>query len=320
MEYREFRKRTLEELTRDFPGKSYREKMIIVSSKWKQTKITQLVRLDQEQLVNGDINDIFIKKLKYTILDMGREAFLNMNYEQDGSNICMLLLSKCMRVFPPKSRHLNVFIGFLGIKKFYKVKCMGLDVFDLCCMEVRRDFLFEVLTRMPPRWHEELILSRKKSLGSLMNVFLLNIFDEDMKGETLDLTCQLIMKGLDPNINLSSPINNHNPWIYRDNLIGYLTSTGSWETAKRAIRYSGAYDEERDYKDFLRQSEFNRQNSRIHEIDLMTRNLSMRFVGDTILSILLQNSRSQKLRNFVSKITPEQKKNDGIRTWFVRQN
>lgn len=301
-DYREFRRRTIEELTREFPDKTYREKMRIVSNRWKQTKITQLVRLDQDQLVNGDINDIFIKKLRYTILDIGPEDFLDMECDEDGTNICMFLLAKCLKILPPKSRHLGVFSRFLGIKKFYKLMYGGLNVFDLCCMEIRRDFLFEVFTRMPPRWHEELILSRKKSLGSLMNIFLLNIFDEDMKGETLDLTCQLIMKGLDPNINLSSPINIHNPWIYRDNLMGYLTSTGSWETAKRAIRYSGAYDEEREYKDFLRKSEFNCQNSRLQQIDLMTRNLSMRFVGDTILSILLQNSRSHKLRSFVSKI------------------
>lgn len=297
-EYQSFRRRTMNELTREFPDISYRQKMKIVGERWRQTKITQLVRMNNKELLEDPIDEQYTKRLKYTIIDVGPEDFLDIEIpETDHENLLLTVISRVFRNSPINSPLIPLFRKFLCIKDFYGKKIHGLDIFDLCCLHFRHDFMYHILDCMPPRWRQEFILEQRERLPCVLNVFLYNIFEEEDKAETLEILRQLLTNGLDPNIELLSPLTDSLP-PYEDSLVKTLREQGMGVgDVRKLVRYVGVSGGE-EYRQRLRESDYVRK----LEVLVLEETRSKKLVGDTAFSVLLQNSRSQRYRSFISGI------------------
>lgn len=290
----------MQELTRDFPDKTYREKMAVVSERWKQTKITQLVRLNARELLDNPIDDTYMKRLKYTLIDVGSEEFLEMKIpDSDGKSLLLGILSRLFQSRPYNTPFFLQFKKFFGIREFYKETFEGLDILDLCCLHFRYDFLFLMLEAMPPRWKTDFILERRERLGCLMNVLLYNIFDEGTKYETLEILRDLLNKGLDPNLEIASPISDERP-PYRDSLLqGAALESIPEEEIRKLVRYTGLHQPEAvEYRKYLRESDY----AKNLETVILENKLSTVLLGDTIFSVYLQNSRNQRHRAYTAGI------------------
>lgn len=292
-DYQQFRKRTMGELTREFPEKTYREKMKIVGERWKQTKITQLVRMNIHELMTEPLGDQYLKRFKYTIVDIGPAEFIELVDEESGQSSLMRILSRILRETRPGTRFLGIIQKFFLFKGFYELRLHDLDFLDICCLHFRYDFVYCILETIPARWKNEIILERKDRLSSLMNVFLFNVFDEELRYTTLEILRKLMLMGLDPNLELTSPISEYTA-SYEDSFTRGMREEGmDLVSVRDVLRYVGI-NPNNEYRLKLLGSRY------VQDLDVfrIEESESNKLVGDTVFSVFLQNSRNQKNREF----------------------
>lgn len=280
-----------------FTSRTHRDKLEMANEKWKRKRPTHIARLTNQELLEAPLDEQYFQRLDRTFIEVNPKEFIGIEVSDIGrQNLLMAVVSRIFQNYPVGFLVGPRFRKFLSSREFYHSKIHDLDIFDLCCLHHRHDFTLHILETIPPEWRKEFILERKDRLPALMNVFLYNVFDEEIRLKTLDILRSLVSAGLDPNLELSSPLSNTCP-PYEDSLTEIIEREGlTFDEVRPLVRYAGTTRD--DYHRALRESEYVRK----LDITLPEESVANKLTGDTVFGVLLQNSRSAKHRKFLSNV------------------
>jgi hypothetical protein len=188
-EYQAFRKKIIEELTREDPQMRYKDKMLVVTREWKDRRETQSLQpLSPAEMVSLPINQIFRRRLKATTLQPIPET--------------MCLLGKLLQ-----SRDTNLalqqFRPLFKAGGFYEIRFNGMDLWDMLTVHNGGMVMKEILeSHLTQRRLKELVsrLFKEGRLGSLLNVLVGVIYESpDTRLSLVTLLVKMIYNGVSPN-------------------------------------------------------------------------------------------------------------------------
>lgn len=188
-EYQAFRKKILEDLTREDPQMRYKDKMTVVTKEWKEYKESSVLQpLSPEDMVNLPVTQTVRRRLKNTVL------------ENVPGVLC--LLGKLLH----EREHGGIIQSFKHLFKttsFYQLKFNGMDIWDMLIVNngglVMKDILENYFNS---RRLKDLVsmISREGRMGSFLNVLVGVIYEKpDARLNILALLIKMICSGVSPN-------------------------------------------------------------------------------------------------------------------------
>lgn len=264
-EYQTFRKRILEDLTRDDPQLKYRDKMMVVTREWKEHRESRLLQsLTPQEMVTLPFSYDMKRRLQATELQITPEI--------------LCLLGKLMQakehdLIRKKFKHLY------KCKEFHDLKFNEVDLWDILIMNSGGSLILDILEQhVTQKRMKEIVsqLKREDRLGSFMNILVSVLYDKpDLRQRLITLVVKLVYQGMSPNTEFQcGDYTASLPSSHEDRHLNAFEG--------KPIRYAGTT---------ITDVEYIRRNPAIRG--------SVRFVGDTVFGFLLQNVCNVKIKNFI---------------------
>jgi hypothetical protein len=295
--YQDFRKRVLDELKVEMPELGYRQKIKVISERWRQHKATTMTTMDADTVGETFLNDDDtgniteeLRALTHTIEVTTDTAFLQLTYK--GENLVLQLCRVFLRNRPTGDRFLIGFVRrFIALGDvFYGLRLQGTyDILDLVNFYQRWEVIYHALAAAPPEWFKT--ASSPKLSATMGLLFVATRRDRQLTGSVINLVQKLIGEGLDPNLEIGD-------------VICGATATASYETdptftglRDRAldvgIRYSGISDVAREYRVFIR---------RLENTQFPVDTSALDLIGETVFSLFMRHGRNFKHRRFCEQL------------------
>lgn len=301
-EYQGFRRRILDDLNAEMPGLGYKQKLRIVSEKWKQYKVSQVNAMETDEIINtfvlgrGEDDEGDLRRLRLTIELEGEAGFLKL--QPGGENLLLRLLRAFMENRPPGDRFLTAFVRrFVAIgEPFYALRWRGFDIVDLVNFYQRTDLVYHVIVNAP---RGALPLDYPSKLSCTLGLlFTLLRSERELRMPILDFAQRIIHGGVDPNLEIGDVIcgaDVHVVYEETDGTYREIRSRGYDKTLfcqRGFVHYVGIGDVGRDYRVFLRDVGGN------SHVDTS----SLELVGETLFSVFLHYAKHFKHRLFCEEV------------------
>jgi hypothetical protein len=310
-EYQDFRKKVLEELNVEMPGLGYRQKMKVISERWKQHKIVQVSILTPEEIVKRFVgvstpSEGGIRSLKFTIDCEGESEFITYRYKD--KNLLLLLLGSLFDIMPMGDRFLLGLVKrFVGLGSLFHGLYLSeekrYDVLDLVNFYQRWDILFVLLTNAPSDYLNQFAPSK---IGCTLGLLFTNMkSSKDLRMSILDVVQNAVLTGLDPNLELGDVIcgaSMHELYQTHDPIYKELHSKGGASISvlheSKFVRYTGIRDVGREYRLFI---------NKLTPVPLSIDTSSLEMVGETVFSVFLRYAKHRRHRALCEKLIKEGK-------------
>lgn len=292
-EYRNFRKITLESLKTEQPGRSYRECMKIVSSRWNTLKTYDMKTLSPEEMIimidQRDCSESFFRRFRYTFSKVDDEQCLQWNSPNSLMNILYKLL---LNDFPDKFLML-ILDKFTHYTSFYDIILDNqfnlLDIIIRLCQPI---ILIKVIHDAPMSWLErEVFHSNDLSrLSCLFSVLFQVVKMKEYRSGILEFVKKSLSLGIDPNMEIGNPIfKDSSEYHYiEDHVFRYMKETLPLEKFEYFIHYTGIHDKGKQFR--LRTISIGK-NVPIHS-----------FTGETLFSIYYEYGRERYHKRFCNSL------------------
>jgi hypothetical protein len=188
-EYQAFRKKIVDELTREDPHMRYRDKMVVVTREWKEFKESKIVHpLTKEEMVSLPLNPTVRRRLKKT------------TFEEIPEVLC--LIGKLVQ----EKEHSGIMNNFKNLFKsptFYNLAFNGMDIWDILIVNNGGLVMKDIMeTHFRARRLKDLVvrLVEEGRLGSFLNILVGVIYEKpNFKIDILTLLVRMIYNGVSPN-------------------------------------------------------------------------------------------------------------------------
>lgn len=264
-EYQVFRKTKLDEITRDVPSMKYRDKMAMVTREWKDHKDSQdLNPLSPEEMTVATVNQNFKSRLRRTDIAEIPE---------------MICLIGRLSQMGEAEYIVGTFKKILCRKSFHAMTFNGIDLWDILAINNGGYVILHILecfstNRSLKEWIDA--MQSGERLGSVLNSVVSIIYDRPTtKTRVVNIISRLIFNGVSPNVEFQCG-------QYTSSLPAPTDDRNNNTIADKPIRYAGTSLLEEGYADK-------------YPVVLG----SVRFVGDTLFGLLLQNMGNNKIYSFV---------------------
>jgi hypothetical protein len=290
--YQQFRRSQLAELRAADPGLSYRQILKIISEKWNTVKIANNAVATPEEImayVSSPFSEVFVRRLRYTIENVGREEFLKLEFE--GDNLFIQFMRKAVKTWPDKCIF-GLLVNMMSVEEFYETrdKAHAASALDVCIALDRPSTVLHILSRSPSWVFKNLSRSSDQSMmGCLINCLCKNYNNRDLHTQITDILRKLIHAGTNPNLELADAVkkSDHVESLYlQDPVYRRLSGFLGPEKDKmdQFIRYVGSRDHGMAFRE--------RMGTTPEEITSITKNDS--FVGETLFSIFYEHVRDHR--------------------------
>lgn len=264
-EYQTFRKRVIEDLTRDEPQMRYRDKMLVVTREWKEHRETQTLQpLSPEEMAGLFLTPNVKRRLKATDIGIIPESLCILG---------KLIQSKDHDIISRKFRNLY------KCREFHDLVFNGMDLWDILILNSGGSVLLEIFEKHLSQNRLKDIVSqlrREKRLGSCLNILVALLYEKpDLRQRIITLIAKLVYQGVSPNTEFQcGEYTASLPTLQEDRHLNLFDD--------KPIRYVGTT---------IMDTEYIRRYPVIRG--------SVRFVGDTVFGFLLQNVCNAKIKNFI---------------------
>ena len=312
-DYQQFRRRTLDELKVEHPEMNYQQKLRLISEKWSQLKITQMTTVTANEIVQHMSSPKavpnFYRRLKYTIDTMTESEFMKLTVERE--NLLLKFLDHRLRT-DEGTHELKItqmiVRKFVGIEKFYDLKLseeeVPLTILDLVVYHQRKDIIHILLFSAPEKWiYRNLYTPESRSRAScVFGLLFLNLNDKELRPWIMEFLRQSMKSGLDPNLEIGDVIcgvmKSFNYNDSGDEVYGYFWSNNiPHSTYKHFVNYCGVNDVGASYREYLNKYKASKEGESVNnDLD------NTEYVGQTIFSVYLYNSETQRHRTFCESL------------------
>lgn len=264
-EYQSFRKRKLDELTRDEPSMRYKDKMGVVTREWKEFKESQILTpMNPVEMTTLTINSSFKTRLRSTKIECIPEMIcLIGRFSQMGETDFII----------------NNFKSILCKSQFLEMSFNGVDLWDMLAINNGGYVILYILEGFSTNkdlktWVGK--MNNEKRMGNLLNSLVSVIYDKpNAKNRVINLIIRLIYNGVSPNTEFQCG-------QYTASLPHPSEDRNINSVEGKPIRYVGTTLIEEEYGEK-------------YPVVLG----SVRFVGDTLFGFLIQNICNNKVYSFI---------------------
>jgi hypothetical protein len=295
-QYQKFRSLQLEILKSHSPPLTYRQKLKIISERWQEEKEAR----DREILPPSELikyvsehqREESLRLVKASIEHESESFWLDNTHE--GDVMFMALMSGLIRNYPEKFV-IQILQKFIYDPRLFIMSLHSLTLVEMSILYGQEEVLFFLLTRSPPGWVDTHIFkSEDTSMLSCLYYVLLQKADQvPLKEELIHWIRKGLSRGVDPNLELSSPRANTplDIWYMGCPVYDTLYREGDPPVhVKNFVRFTGLRDVGKGFRD------------RSRHLPPPPRSDHSGVSGDTLFSVFHRVARDQKSKALIKKL------------------
>jgi hypothetical protein len=297
--YNHFRSQQLALLKDERPDLTYRQKLKLITEKWKEEKMKIKSSLSMDEMIalasSATCADE-LRRLKYSVESL--DETLLTEGETNGEKNIMLLMNHLMQSQTPKYC-MQILQKFIYDPRIFDYTLQSANLLDLSIKYNQYEIVIFILGKAPSSWVETHVFRSedRSMLSCLFHVIFDGAERSSSKQDVMEWVRKAISRGIDPNIELSHPLYDltMREW-YRGDVV-FDTLYQSLDPPSHVysfVRYAGIYDRGRQFR---------------HRVGITasSRIPSKHFVGETIISVLYRRVHDRRTRTFIHHLIKTEK-------------